>query len=72
MFRRKVINSIVENYGPVTRQDNGVLDVHITGSDLPRNNIPVQSKHRSELFVLAANIYTRARTNTRSRAAGII
>lgn len=71
MFRRKVISSIVENYGPASRQDKTEPSVHITGSNLPHNNATTEAP-RSELFVLAANIYFRARTNTRSRATGIV
>lgn len=72
MFRRKVINRIVENYGPATKRGNAEPGVHVTGSDLPRSDAPADNTSRSELFVLAANIYVRARTNTRSRAAGIL
>ena len=69
MFKRKAVRNTNEDYCPVLHTEEMAKEVNVkaetAGSD--RTAAP-----RTELFVLAANIYFRARRNTRARAAGII
>ena len=70
MFNIESLNIVEESFRPV--------------NDFPaEQNVPAEqslrqplenntSAGRGELFVLAANIYYRARKNTRARAAGIL
>lgn len=71
MFKREVLHITAENHCPV-------IEVTRSGNNAAAEEAPVRkdagtgSPERRELFVLAANIYFRARRNTRARAAGIL
>jgi hypothetical protein len=69
MFKRKAVRNTNEDYCPVVQIGEQVKAVEVTAetAESYRSEAP-----RTELFVLAANIYFRARRNTRARAAGII
>lgn len=72
MFKREVLHITAENHCRV-------IEVTKSGSNAAAEEVPVRKdpgtgspERRGELFVLAANIYFRARRNTRARAAGIL
>jgi hypothetical protein len=69
MFRRNAVRNTNEDYCPVLhtcqQQKENQTDA-LSEADKRREET------RGELFVLAANIYFRARRTTRARAAGII
>lgn len=69
MFRRKAVRNTNEDYCPILRigEQTNEMDAVAKKAEDMRAEGP-----RTELFVLAANIYFRARRNTRARAAGII
>lgn len=69
MFRRKAVRNTNEDYCPVLRVEHHVNETNGGGGETRNDRIETP---RAELFVLAANIYFRARRNTRARAAGII
>lgn len=72
MFKREVSKNLGENYCPILQLD--ILGNISRTSDPAPSQDAVQEKTvaRSEIFVLAANIYTRARKNQHVRAAGIL
>lgn len=72
MFKREASKNVTENYCPVLQLDN-FDDPQKTAGSTPSNDAaPDAPVIRGEIFILAANIYTRARRNTRARAAGIL
>lgn len=72
MFKREVSSILGENYCPVVKkariETNAAAQETPVRSDARTETAPT----RGEIFVLAANIYYRARRNTRARAAGIL
>jgi hypothetical protein len=72
MFKREVLNITGENYCPVientkTEKKTGPVEPPVSAGAAVET-----PDRRGEIFVLAANIYYRARRNTRARAAGIL
>jgi len=69
MFKRNAVRNMNEDYCPV-------LNINERKAENQKAAQPVADQEheatRGELFVMAANIYFRARKNTRARAAGII
>lgn len=72
MFKREVSSIFGENYCPVVErsisENKAAASERPVGTDARTETAPT----RSEIFVLAANIYYRARRNNRTRAAGIL
>lgn len=72
MFKRQVSSIVGENYCPVvemTRTENKTAE---TDTPVRIDARTETTPTRGEIFVLAANIYYRARRNNRARAAGIL
>ena len=72
MFKREASKDRAENYCPVLQLDIFNNEPKTAGSIPSNDAVPDTAKMRGEIFILAANIYTRARRNTRARAAGIL
>jgi hypothetical protein len=72
MFKREVSKFAGENYCAVVESENTEGKTPAAGSPVRTGPEAVTQDRRSEIFVLAANIYYRARRNTRARAAGIL
>ena len=70
MFKREVSNSVEENFIPVDMTSAQIKTAVEASAPAIAGDATV-SAERAELFVLAANIYYRARKNTRARAGGI-
>lgn len=72
MFKREASKNPAENYCPVLQFEN--FDDRTKPVDFTPSNdaAPDAAVMRGEIFILAANIYTRARKNTRARASGIL
>ena len=72
MFKREVSKNLTEDYCPILRLDIFGNRSNTNDSTPSREHVPDKTVERSEIFVLAANIYTRARRNPHVRAAGIL
>jgi hypothetical protein len=72
MFKREVSKNLTEDYCPIMRLD--ILGNKSNSADPApaQETAPDKTSTRSEIFILAANIYTRARRNPHVRAAGIL
>jgi hypothetical protein len=69
MFKRIAVRNMNEDYCPILH-----LSEREAENETPTNRAEKKETEssRKDLFVMAANIYFRARRNTRTRAAGII
>lgn len=72
MFRREVSKNLGENYCPILQLDILDNEARTSSPARPQEAAAEKTATRSEIFILAANIYTRARKSPHVRAAGIL
>jgi hypothetical protein len=72
MFKREISKNLTEDYCPILRLDILGNKSNTSDSTPAQDTAPDKTATRGEIFILAANIYTRARRNPHVRAAGIL
>lgn len=72
MFKREVSKNLTEDYCPILHLDIVGNRSKTNDSAPAQDAAPDKTATRGEIFILAANIYTRARRNSHVRAAGIL
>lgn len=72
MFKREVSKNLTEDYCPILQLDIFGKKSRTGTTAPPPDAAPDKTAARSEIFILAANIYTRARRSSHVRAGGIL